>query len=81
MSNPWAFDTFPVPWRREFVYQSLPVGGEFDPHALGVKLSFPGLIFVQYKSKSINIWTAPSISCEISGVVSSHGGHGVGGFS
>ena len=45
MSKPWAFDTFPVPWRREFVYQSLPVGGEFDPHALGVKISFPGLIF------------------------------------
>ena len=33
---PLAFDTFAVPWRREFDYQSLPVGGEFDPHALGV---------------------------------------------
>ena len=32
-----AFDTFAVPGRRrEFDYQSLPEGGEFDPHALGV---------------------------------------------
>ena len=34
--KPRAFDTFAVPGRRAFVYQSLPVGGEFDPHALGV---------------------------------------------
>ena len=33
---PWAFHTFAVPGRREFDYQSLPGGGEFDPHALGV---------------------------------------------
>ena len=33
---PRAFDTFAVPRRREFDYQSLPGGGEFDPHALGV---------------------------------------------
>ena len=33
---PRAFDTFAVPGRREFDYQSLPEGGEFDPHALGV---------------------------------------------
>ena len=33
---PRAFDTFDVPGRREFDYQSLPRGGEFDPHALGV---------------------------------------------
>ena len=33
---PRAFDTFAVPGRREFDYQSLPAGGEFDPHALGV---------------------------------------------
>ena len=33
---PQAFDTFAVPGRREFDYQSLPEGGEFDPHALGV---------------------------------------------
>ena len=33
---PWAFDTFAVPGKREFDYQSLPVGGEFDSHALGV---------------------------------------------
>ena len=33
---PRAFDTFAVPGRREFHYQSLPGGGEFDPHALGV---------------------------------------------
>ena len=31
-----AFDTFAVPGRREFDYQSLLGGGEFDPHALGV---------------------------------------------
>ena len=30
---PRAFDTFAVPGRREFGYQSLPGGGEFDPHA------------------------------------------------
>ena len=34
--KPWAFDTFAVPGRREFDYQRLPRGGEFDPHALGV---------------------------------------------
>ena len=34
--KPWAFDTFAVPERREFDYQTLPGGGEFDPHALGV---------------------------------------------
>ena len=28
--------TFAVPGRREFDYQSLPGGGEFDPHTLGV---------------------------------------------
>ena len=28
---PRAFDTFAVPGRREFDYQSLPGGGEFDP--------------------------------------------------
>ena len=33
---PRAFDTFAVPVRREFDYQSLSGGGEFDPHALGV---------------------------------------------
>ena len=33
---PRAFDTFAFPGRREFDYQSLPEGGEFDPHALGV---------------------------------------------
>ena len=33
---PRAFDTFAVPGRREFDYQSFPGGGEFDPHALGV---------------------------------------------
>ena len=33
---PLAFDTFAVLGRREFDYQSLPGGGEFDPHALGV---------------------------------------------
>ena len=33
---PWAFDTFVVPGRREFDYQSLPGSGEFDPHAKGV---------------------------------------------
>ena len=33
---PRAFDTFAVPGRREFDYQSLPWGGEFDPNALGV---------------------------------------------
>ena len=34
---PRVVDTFAVPWRREFDYQSLPGGGEFDPHALGVE--------------------------------------------
>ena len=34
---PRAFNTFDVPGRREFDYQSLPRGGEFDPHALGVE--------------------------------------------
>ena len=34
--KPRAFDTFAVPGRREFDYQSFPGGGEFDPHALGV---------------------------------------------
>ena len=29
-----AFDTFAVPERREFDYQNLPGGGEFDPHVL-----------------------------------------------
>ena len=29
---PWAFDTFAVPGRREFDYQSLPGGGEFELH-------------------------------------------------
>ena len=33
---PRAFDTFAVPVRREFDYQSLSGGGEFDLHALGV---------------------------------------------
>ena len=33
---PRAFDTFAVLGRREFDDQSLPGGGEFDPHALGV---------------------------------------------
>ena len=33
---PRAFDTFAVPGRREFDYQSFPGGGELDPHALGV---------------------------------------------
>ena len=33
---PHASDNFAVPGRREFDYQSLPGGGEFDPHALGV---------------------------------------------
>ena len=33
---PRVFDTFAVPGRREFDYQSFPGGGEFDPHALGV---------------------------------------------
>ena len=33
---PRAFDTFAVPGRREFDYQSLLGGGEFDPYALGV---------------------------------------------
>ena len=33
---PRAFDSFAVPGRREFDYQSLLGGGEFDPHALGV---------------------------------------------
>ena len=33
---PRAFDTFAFPGRREFDYQSLSGGGEFDPHALGV---------------------------------------------
>ena len=28
---PRAFDTFVVPERREFDYQTLPGGGEFDP--------------------------------------------------
>ena len=31
---PRAFDTFAVPGRREFDYQNLPGGGEFDPHVL-----------------------------------------------
>ena len=34
--KPRAFDTFAVPGRREFDYQSLLGGGEFDLHALGV---------------------------------------------
>ena len=33
---PRAFDTFAIPGRREFDYQSFPGYGEFDPHALGV---------------------------------------------
>ena len=33
---PRAFDTSAVPGRREFDYESLPGGGGFDPHALGV---------------------------------------------
>ena len=33
---PRAFDTFTVPGRRKFGYQSIPAGREFDPHALGV---------------------------------------------
>jgi len=32
----WAFDTFVVLGRRGFDYQSLPGGGEFEPHAKGV---------------------------------------------
>ena len=30
--KPQAFDTFAVPGRREFDYQSLPGGGEFELH-------------------------------------------------
>ena len=30
--SPWAFDTFAVLGRREFDYQSLPGGGEFELH-------------------------------------------------
>ena len=33
---PRAFDTFAVQGRRKFDDQSLPGGGEFDLHALGV---------------------------------------------
>ena len=33
---PRAFDTFVVPGRRGFDYQSLPGGGEFDLHAKGL---------------------------------------------
>ena len=33
---PRAIDTFVVPGRREFHYQSLPGGGYFEPHAKGV---------------------------------------------
>ena len=29
---PRAFDPFAIPRRMEFDYQSLPGGGEFDPH-------------------------------------------------
>ena len=35
-SIPWVFDTFAIPARREFDYQSLPGDGKFDLHALGV---------------------------------------------
>ena len=31
---PRVFDTFAVPGSREFGYQGLPGGGEFDPHTL-----------------------------------------------
>ena len=34
---PRGFDTFDVPGRRKFDHQSLPGGGEFDPHALGAR--------------------------------------------
>ena len=34
--TPRAFDIFVVSGRREFYYQSLPGGGEFDPHTKGM---------------------------------------------
>ena len=38
-------------------------------------------IWLSESSRGWGIWTAPSISCEISGVAKYHGGHGVRGFS
>ena len=38
-------------------------------------------IWLSESSRGWGIWSAPSISCEISGVVSYHGGLGVRGFS
>ena len=38
-------------------------------------------IWLSESSRGWGIWTAPSISCEISGVANYHGGHGVRGFS
>ena len=40
---PRAFDTFAVPWRREFHYQSLPGGGAFGLHP-------------QFHVKSLALW-------------------------
>ena len=42
---PRAFDTFAVPGRREFDYQSLLGGGEFDPNALGVGNFRPSILY------------------------------------
>ena len=64
---PRAFDTLPVPGRREFDYQSLSGCGEFDPHALGVgNLNCTPRFHV----KSV-AWRASMY----------HGGRGVKGFS
>ena len=65
---PRTFDTFAVPERREFDYQSLPGGGEFDPHALGV----------ENLNCSLDRFHMQSLACR---VASYHGGRGVRGFS
>ena len=60
-----AFDTFAVPRRREFDYQSLPGGGEIRfPSVRGGEFELP-----------------PRFLCEISSVANDHGGQGVRGFS
>ena len=63
---------------------NMPLPPPLPGHTPGIwHLCCPGEegIWLSESSRGWGIWTAPSISCEISGVSSYHGGRGVRGFS
>ena len=55
---PRAFDTFAVPGRREFDYQSLPGGGEFELHPrFHVKsLAWRAMWDAVFVEKIVSLW-------------------------